>query len=170
MKTRCWVWTASKDGCGYGWIGLGDGSGKLGKANRVAWELQHGPLLPKECALHHCDNPSCVRWSHLFKGTQKNNAIDREKKGRGNHSRGDAHHARRHPERLKRGDAHHMRRPEFRPRGEKNPNATLTTALVHSIREEHAAGGVNYLQLAVKYNTSPTTIGSVVRRRTWKDV
>jgi len=32
---------------------------------------------------HHCDNPICVRPDHLFVGTEKDNQVDRVRKGRG---------------------------------------------------------------------------------------
>jgi len=35
------------------------------------------------CVLHRCDNPRCVNPGHLFLGTKKDNAIDREQKNRG---------------------------------------------------------------------------------------
>lgn len=167
---KCWVWTASTDGCGYGTIGLGPGK-KIGKSNRVAWELQFGPIPEGACVLHHCDNPTCVRGSHLFLGTQKDNAADRERKGRGNQPTGDRNGARLHPEKLKRGAAHHMnQRPELRYWGEKNYKAILTEELVRNIRREFDPKTMEYGFLAGKYGVTASTIGRVVRRETWPHV
>jgi hypothetical protein len=49
--------------------------GKLQLAHRVAFFLKHG-RWPKPCACHHCDNPLCIRWSHLFEGTKADNNKD----------------------------------------------------------------------------------------------
>ena len=76
----CWIWTACKDGDGYGNIGFGRSTVK---AHRVAWELTHGPIPPRMHVLHHCDNPPCVNPEHLFLGTQVENQRDCEAKGRG---------------------------------------------------------------------------------------
>jgi len=80
---KCWIWTGTTDRHGYGSIGLGRrGMGMVG-AHRAAWFLETG-AWPSPCALHKCDNPACVRFSHLFEGDQKVNAEDRVKKGRSN--------------------------------------------------------------------------------------
>jgi hypothetical protein len=167
---KCWVWTASIDGGGYGLIGLGPGK-KVGKSGRVAWELQFGPIPEGMCVLHKCDNPCCVRGSHLFLGTQKDNAVDRELKGRSNHPAGDQHRARLHPELLKRGGDHHMRKnPELRYWGEKNCKAILTEELVRNIRREFHPKTMEYGYLAGKYGVTASTIGRIVRRETWPHV
>lgn len=170
MKTRCWVWTASTDGCGYGWIGLGPGRG-LGKAHRLSFEMHNGGIGEERCVLHHCDNPPCVRPDHLFEGTQKDNADDRERKGRGNQVRGDAHPARLHPENLVRGERHHMRRdPSLRYWGEKNSKAKLTEEKVRSIRQEFDPASMEYADLAQKYGVTASAIGRVILRKTWPHV
>jgi hypothetical protein len=46
----------------------------------------------------------------------------------------------------------------------------LTVDVVREIRERYAAGGVRQIDLAEYYGVSPTTIGSVVTRYSWKDV
>lgn len=172
MTTRCWVWVACVDGCGYGMIGLGNG--KVGKANRVSWELHFGPLVGKECALHHCDNPGCVRPDHLFKGTQKDNAVDREKKGRLLHPAGAGHWSRTHPEKLKnmaRGDRAGLRvHPERAPSGERNSHAKLTDDLVLALREEAASTDISQQALGVKYGLSKGAAGKIVRRQTWRHI
>lgn len=82
----CWLWTAYCNQKGYGRVGA-EGR-KVKSAHRVAWELMYGPILNGLHVLHRCDNPSCVRPDHLFLGTNKDNAGDREAKGRGNQPRG----------------------------------------------------------------------------------
>lgn len=52
------------------------------KAHRVSYELFVGPIPAGMHVLHHCDNPPCVRPSHLFLGDAKVNAQDRAAKGR----------------------------------------------------------------------------------------
>jgi hypothetical protein len=80
-RGRCWVWIASKDFNGYGQFGMGGAAGRPMKAHRVAFFLEEG-RWPEPFALHHCDNPSCVRRSHLFEGDQKDNMRDASAKGR----------------------------------------------------------------------------------------
>ena len=58
-------------------------------AHRVSWELYRGKIPAGLCVLHRCDNPSCVNPEHLFLGTKKDNALDREHKGRGRLSHGE---------------------------------------------------------------------------------
>lgn len=166
MKTRCWVWTGGCDGCGYGTIGLGPSKG-VGKASRVAWKLERGEIPDGLCVLHHCDNPPCVRDEHLYLGTQKQNAADREQRGRGNQPCGARHGSKTKPESVKRGDDHWTRRYPGSAAGEKNPKAKLTKRIVTAIRKAHRAGGVLYEDLAMKYGVDKTTVGRIVRRETW---
>lgn len=71
----CWVWTAAHDQDGYGLFKL---KGKMLRAHRVAW----GDVPLGLNVLHHCDNPPCVRRSHLFLGTVADNNHDAIAKGR----------------------------------------------------------------------------------------
>lgn len=72
---RCWVWVAGKSKRGYGKFIF---EGKNWRAHRFAWFLKHGRV--KDCILHKCDNPSCVR--HLFSGNMSENILDCVAKGR----------------------------------------------------------------------------------------
>lgn len=76
----CWLWLRSKDRKGYGYCLY---QGRVRKAHRVAWAIAHGELPPSDIyACHRCDNPSCVRPSHIFLGTTADNMADMVKKGR----------------------------------------------------------------------------------------
>src|ERR1035437_9370191 len=75
---ECWVWLGSKDRGGYGYFSIDD---ETKRAHRVAWFLFHG-VWPTMGVLHKCDNPSCVRDSHLFEGTDAENSSDMVAKGR----------------------------------------------------------------------------------------
>jgi len=77
----CWVWLGLKDKNGYGRLVW---KGKAYQAHRLAWLLAHG-ALPTDTrihVLHKCDRPSCCNPAHLFLGTEKDNAQDRNSKGR----------------------------------------------------------------------------------------
>lgn len=53
--------------------------GRLIQGTRLVLEHALGrPLGPGMCALHRCDRPRCLRESHLYEGTMKQNAKDRD--------------------------------------------------------------------------------------------
>ena len=83
----CWEWTGSRMRFGHGQIHI---DGKSVLVHRFAWELENGPIPTGMEVCHHCDQPSCVRVSHLFLGTQADNMTDMVNKGR--QERGDTHH------------------------------------------------------------------------------
>ncbi len=71
----CWLWTASCWSGGYGRF-------RTHSAHRFSWELHYGEIPEGMCVLHKCDVRNCVRPCHLFLGTYKDNADDRDAKGR----------------------------------------------------------------------------------------
>jgi len=77
-EDACWIWTARNEANRYGIFKF---KGKMVLAHRFAWFLETGKW-PDPCALHSCDNCHCVRFSHLFEGTQPDNIKDMIKKGR----------------------------------------------------------------------------------------
>lgn len=77
----CWLWMAALSK-GYGVIMSGGPGSRHMRASHAAWELEHGPVPKDKWVLHRCDNPRCVRASHLFLGTALDNSHDCIAKGR----------------------------------------------------------------------------------------
>lgn len=77
----CWRWTGCVNEKGYGRMAAGD-DGRLEYVHRVSWELAFGPVADGLWVLHRCDNPPCIRPSHLFLGTNQDNVDDKFAKGR----------------------------------------------------------------------------------------
>ena len=77
---RCWVWQGARNVDGYGVIRgekRSDGKQPLVLCHRVALELALGRSIAAGMfGNHHCDNPRCVRPSHLYEGTATENVGD----------------------------------------------------------------------------------------------
>lgn len=76
--TGCWLWAASKKGF-YGQFSY---KSKNLYAHRVSYEIYKGPIPEGLCVCHSCDNSQCCNPDHLWLGTAKDNAVDRDAKGR----------------------------------------------------------------------------------------
>lgn len=179
---QCWMWIAWRDRDGYGRFTY-DAKGK--RTHRLAWILTFGEIPPdRPFVCHHCDNPSCVRPSHLFTGTTAGNNHDRDIKGR--QAKGDRHWARtrpdrlargarsgRHtkPERTARGDANGSRtHPERQVRGELVHTARLTEANVREIRRRWAKREATQREMAAALGVSLSIVHNACNRVTWKHV
>lgn len=88
---ECWEWTGSRTPHGYGRINMGGKYGPIAHANRLGWQIANGVKLEPcdrwKVVRHTCDNPPCCNPAHLVLGTQRDNAWDRERRGRGNQPR-----------------------------------------------------------------------------------
>lgn len=75
IKNDCWVWTGASGGRKREY-GLFVVEGKFHQATHVAWALSTGRWPTSEMLLHECDNPPCVRPSHLREGDAAMNTAD----------------------------------------------------------------------------------------------
>ncbi len=142
-EDACWEWQAGRfSGKDYGQFKL---DGKPCYAHRIAWMIVHGSEPPNnQNVLHRCDNPPCVNPEHLFIGTQLDNVLDAEAKGR-------------------RDGLHRSKR------GELSNFAKITEADVREIRLM-AAKGFRQQAIADKFGISRPAISLIVTRKNWANV
>lgn len=134
---NCWLWTGGKDHHGYGIMGQI-------KAHRFAYELAYGPFDKRLGVLHKCDNPPCVRYDHLFLGTQTDNAKDMWAKGRGI--------------------------PHNTPKGEAHPMSILTEKEVRKIKKL-LASGVRQIDIIPMFpQVTKSCIALIAQGRNWKHI
>ena len=136
---ECWLW---KDGKCHGYGSFSIGYKSFG-AHRIAWLLIHGDIPENQLVLHKCNIPACVNAvSHLYLGTQKDNAADMYFAGR-NHSNAGSIHG----------------------------QAKLTEQQVETIRQAlvNSPRGMA-TRLAAQYGVSTSTIGDIKRGRGWTHI
>jgi hypothetical protein len=152
----CWIWTGTLDKDGYGFFHLttvGGAKRKMVRAHRYAYNLEHESIASELFACHHCDNPPCVRPSHIYPGTAKQNSQQSVKSGR-----------------FIKGDrAPYSRNPERYPRGSQKIHSKLTEDIVRDVRAR-AAQGIAINALAREYGVDFNTIKWAVNRTKWKHV
>jgi hypothetical protein len=137
LKTRCWLWTGGTRG-GYGRFRI---KGKFFSAHVRSLEMANGPLSHGKKALHHCDNPTCVRPEHLFEGTQHENILDSAKKGR-------------------------HKNPVHR--GESNPNAKVSEKDVTLLRSNPPSSAEKPI-VARRLGITVHSLNRILRGERWKE-
>ena len=133
----CHFWDAAQTKFGYG--KLSSGKNKWVLAHKFSFEKAKGNVPEGMFVLHTCDNPSCVNPEHLYIGTSKDNAQDRESRKRGNHAFGERH-----------------------------GRSKLSVDLVYKIREEYGTGKFSFRQLGKIYNVDGKTVADIVRNKLWQ--
>ena len=141
--TGCWEWLGSKKSNGYGVIGRGGRGGGSVYVHRLSYEIFIGPIPDGLYVCHTCDNRPCVRPSHLFIGTQKDNMVDAWNKGRLNLP-------------TETGEDHYA--------------AKLTREQVVNILEERKHKRTKRKILARRYGISINTLDCILYGRTWKTI
>ena len=148
---ECLVWTGDtvKE---YGLVTI---EGQNYIASRVAYAIVEGSCPVDKLICHHCDNPPCIEYSHLFVGTHKDNAIDAVAKGRIAH--GDNHYYRKNPTVVRKGEKHCL--------------AKLTEKDIITLRELVNLGSKDKaIYEFFNGRISRSHIGSIRRGTFWKDI
>lgn len=83
---KCWEWQGKIINSGYGSLSVNN---KNQLAHRLAWRVSFGEIPNGLEVLHKCDNRICCNPTHLFLGTDLDNAKDKVSKGR--HRPGEEH-------------------------------------------------------------------------------
>jgi hypothetical protein len=79
QEDPCELWTGVVLANGYGQLTV---SGQRWSAHRWVWTQANGPIPAGMQVLHHCDNPTCVKLTHLHLGTQADNMREKVTRGR----------------------------------------------------------------------------------------
>ena len=145
---KCWTWTAGKVK-GYGRI---HASGKPRYATHVALAIHGIQNTNSLCALHKCDNPSCVNPSHLYYGTDADNHADMVSRGR-----------------SFAGFKIIPCPPEKRQKGELASSSKLSNNQVLEIVELVKAGN-RHRDIAKKFGVAKPQISMIMNGKTWSSV
>lgn len=155
-KNGCWIWQGTKNGAGYGTIGLGRKSEGKGFAHRVSYEIFVGPIPEGQLVCHRCDVKLCVNPTHLFCGTHNENMQDMVHKGRSN--KGDSWWT---PDRKS---------GRCTCKGEKHGCSKLRRSQVLEIRKLFDSGGWNKSQLARRFGVSRAMVRNIVNGKNWSHI
>lgn len=166
-RKKCWRWLGASFPSGHGTFRF---RGHNEGAHRVSLCAHGGKITyGKPFAIHSCDNPWCVKPSHLRSGTQLENMRDRDSRNRGKWHSGDNNWTRRHPEWLARGARNGAyTHPEKISRGTDHSQHKLTNSQVRTIRR--LAGYRNQSMLARRFGVSPPMIRKIILRTRWKHI
>lgn len=135
-NTGCWIWAGRTDNKGYGRLSHRD---TFQVAHRFSYFIHKGDFDTSKHLLHTCDNAFCVNPDHLYLGDQRQNNIDRDKRGR---------------QKTKRGSSHKL--------------AKLNEEASVKIREIHNPKTFPTRKLAKMFGVSQCVIMKVIKGSAWK--
>lgn len=152
-RGKCWLWLGGQNEDGYGIFSVGR---RRMRAHRWIYQFLNGALPRSIEVCHICDNPRCVRPSHLFSGTHAANMKDSANKNRNGMQR--------HPHRssLIGGEVQ-------RPRGERNGASRLVEQDVIAIRHMKRSG-LKRAQISKLYGVSKVTISKIITYQSWAHI
>lgn len=148
---NCWVWLGCINKFGYGEFQYK--SFHHMAPHRWIYQEINGALGELHCC-HKCDNRACVRPAHLFSGTAKDNAQDKERKGRGNHPI-----PKQKPQKISR-----VRK------GVNTWNAKLDDSKVIEIRKILDSKTVSQYEIAIKFGVCQAVISGIKMGKIWTHV
>jgi hypothetical protein len=142
----CWLWTGAKsgkdykvEGKGYGVISI-DADGAMKGAHVVAFFLEHG-RWPQEgrSVCHQCNVTLCVRPSHLYEGTSRDNM-----------------------QQCVRDRRHRARGPATKPNRPRVPSTVISAEMRLAVERLYATGEYSYPALAKVFRISPSSVANIV--------
>lgn len=134
---KCWIWIRGRTRGGYGKTRV---NGKEVYTHRLSYEIYKGEIPKGLYVCHRCDNPPCVRPSHLFVGTMRDNILDASSKGR-----------------MPYGENHHR---------SKLTDLQVLWIREHAVRISQ--NKTNYQELAATFKVHPNTIYGILKNREWR--
>jgi predicted Zn-ribbon and HTH transcriptional regulator len=137
---ECIVWPLSVIHDGYGRLRVGK---KTKQVHILAYEKRIGEVPEGMKVCHHCDNPPCLNYRHLFLGTVQDNNEDKRLKKR--HCFGETSGMAKLTEEQVR---------------------EIRAKYVYDIKNR----AQRQLRLGEEYGVGQTVISAIVRRKTWKHI
>ncbi len=138
-KTGCWNWSLGLGGGGYPYMRW---KGKKIRINRLGYAAMRKITPAGLQVCHSCDNRACANPAHYFIGTQRENTMDAVRKGR-------------------------QKLPGLK--GEKSPNARLTTEKVLQIRAL-CGQGISQSEIAERFAIGQQSVSRIKLKKEWSHV
>jgi hypothetical protein len=159
-KGPCWEWTGSVDARGYGRFHYGTRQQSI-LSHRFSFLI--GVPVDVAAVCHTCNNPSCVRPSHLEAGDHASNMAYCKATGRLATAKNGHHVSVTKPHVIQRGDNHWSRRMPDKAAKK------ITRVEVIEIRRRYDAGE---FQIAIgrDFGIGQTAVSRIVLRKCWRHV